>query len=261
MKKLILSIIIVLSIAGPSMARDFLVEFVEENYKETQAQFSYSPLIYHSIQINSNAGPKLLILKGDDYTYRNWIRRYIAQNKKFITKIPDDQSDEFVSSKAFELDVSLIHPFNGDLWEPEKIKSPGQNTIGQNIIEGTNNILILDTDKRRTGLVRTIIEKMNFNAAIMFSGQQIINTFKLQPDKFKLIVINHDEMKIPSAKIVQQLLKIDPFIPILINTGYQNVKIKNELFSKFSKNRSVHIKPVILRDLEKTVNTLTKENA
>ncbi len=255
MKNLIFSIVIVLCIACPLMARDFLVEFVEENYKETQAQFSYTPLIYHSIQINSKAGPKLLILKGDDYTYRKWIRRYISQNKKFITKIPDDQSDEFISSKAFELDVSLIHPFNGNLWESDIIKPTDQKTI-----EGTNNILILDKNKQRTGLVSTIIEKMDFNAAIMYSGQQIINTFKLQPDKFKLIMINHDEMEIPSDEIVQHLLKIDPLIPILINTGYRNTKMKNDLYSKFSGNRSVHIKPVILRNLEKTVYRLTKEN-
>ena len=41
--------------AIPAGARDFIVEFVEEHYKETQMDYSHSPMIYHSIQVTSDA--------------------------------------------------------------------------------------------------------------------------------------------------------------------------------------------------------------
>jgi len=100
MKKFIFAFLTVALLTANLYARDFIVEFMEENYKESQAAFSYSPLIYHSIQVTSAAGPKLLVLTGNNYHYRSWIRQYISKNKKFIAKVPDNDNDLFISSKA-----------------------------------------------------------------------------------------------------------------------------------------------------------------
>ncbi len=54
----------------PCFARDFIVEFAGENHKEIQTSPSYSPLIYHSLHVNSEVGPKLLILTGNNTLYR-----------------------------------------------------------------------------------------------------------------------------------------------------------------------------------------------
>ena len=116
MKKIILFILTIILISSPGRARDFMVEFVEENYKETTKAYSNDPLIYHSIQVDSQAGPKLLILTGENIEYRKWLRHYIAANKKFITRVPDNENDRFVSSKAYEIDVINIHPVNGKKW-------------------------------------------------------------------------------------------------------------------------------------------------
>lgn len=101
-----------LFLAGSCPAGDFIVEYVKENYRETRLPKSYNPLIYHSIQVTSSAGPKLLILTGDDYNYRKWLRQYIAQGKQFVAQIPDDRDDLFISSYAFELDAKDLHPLN-----------------------------------------------------------------------------------------------------------------------------------------------------
>ncbi len=112
MKKHIVYCMAFLLFGTTCFARDFIVQFVDENYKETQSSFSYLPVIYHSIQVTSQAGPKLLILKGEDYHYRNWVRQYIATGKAFVVKIPDDRVDLFITSSAFEMDVTDIHPMN-----------------------------------------------------------------------------------------------------------------------------------------------------
>ena len=123
MKKALILCFVLLLLQPPCFARDFIVEFVEENYKETQSAFSYFPLIYHSIQVRCEAGPKLLILTGDNYHYRKWLRQYIAEGKAFIAKVPNDQDDLFISSDVFKIDVTNIHPFNLSLYRQAEEKN------------------------------------------------------------------------------------------------------------------------------------------
>ncbi|SDT94704.1 DNA-binding transcriptional response regulator [Desulfobacula phenolica] len=236
-------------------AKDFIVEFIEENYKETQAPFSYDPLIYHSIQVNSIAGPKILILTGSDYNYRKWLRHYIGKNKKFITKISDDRMDEFILAKAYEIDVTSLHPMNGTKWKKDESKDFDQNTL-----EGNNYILIVDSNEKRTHLIQNVVIKMGYQTIIFKTGKQALDFFKLQPDKFKMIIAQYTVKEMPSDKFVKQILKINHKVPILIDTGYKNLTVNNEFLSKFSGFRSVHLKPVILRDLQKTIETIIKKN-
>lgn len=112
MKKRIVCCMVFLLFGTPCFARDFIVQFVDENYKETQSSFSYLPVIYHSIQVTSQAGPKLLVLKGEDYHHRNWVRQFIAKGKAFVIKVSDDRVDLFITSSAFEIDVTDVHPMN-----------------------------------------------------------------------------------------------------------------------------------------------------
>ncbi len=111
-------------------AGDFIVEYVEENYRETSSPVSYSPVIYHSIQVTSDAGPKVLVLKGDDEHYRKWLRQFIAQGKQFIAQISDDQDDLFISSSAFEMNVADLHPFNLRLYRQGENKSKTRKKDG-----------------------------------------------------------------------------------------------------------------------------------
>lgn len=256
MKKLILICFLFVVLTKPAFARDFIVEFVEENYKETQARFSYDPLIYHSIQVNSSSGPKMLILTGDDYHYRKWLRQYIARNKKFITKIPDELVNEFISSKAFEIDVTSLHPFNGGKWKRGDLKDGALSTI-----EGDNHILIVDPNEKRTGLIQTIVEKMGYRATIFKTGKQALELFQLQPQKFKMVIAHYTISGMSPGKFIEEVLELNNEIPVVIDTGYKNQDIKNQFLSKFSGFKSVHIKPVILNDLQKTIQTFVKINA
>ncbi len=252
MKKFILSYFIFLILSIPCFARDFIVEFVEENYKETQIPTSDQPLIYHSIQVNSSIGPKLLILTGDDYHYRKWLRQYIAQNKEFIAKVPDENKDVFISSKAYEIDINSVHPFSGEKWGKQDIKDKGAD-----LIEGQNHILILDANTTRANLIQGIVNNMaNYKARISKNGVQALSSLKKHPEKFKMIITNHTIPGMRSDEFVEQVLKIDHKIPVIVETGYNNKKKEEEFTSKFSKFSSVHVKPVVLKDLQNTIHTL-----
>ncbi|MFH2060455.1 MAG: response regulator [Pseudomonadota bacterium] len=258
--------ILIIGLSSWAHAQDFMGDFVQENYKETQARFSYDPLIYHSLQINTSAGPKMLILEGKDYSYRKWLRHYIAQNKKFIIRIEDKRNDEFISSKVFSLDVTSIHPVDGNKWSTFEMMGSQRE-----IIMGDNHILIVDSHKERSLLIKTIVEKMGYQATLFKTGELAFVPFKLQPAKFKMIIVHHESISmlpgnmssgnISSENFIDQVLKIDHTIPVVIDTGYKNIELKKEFMTRFSAFPSVFIKPVILQELSKTIERLIQKNA
>jgi CheY-like chemotaxis protein len=250
MKKIILFIFTVLLVSSVCGARDFMVEFVEENYKETTKAYSNDPVIYHSIQVNSQAGPKLLILIGDNLEYRKWLRHYIADNKQLLTRVPDTENDMFIASKAYEIDVTSLHPVNGSKWASDGPAS---------VIQGDRHILVIDANGKRSRLISSVINNMGYTAMVSQNGDQAVNTFKLQPEKFKMIIANHEIPGMEAEIFVEQILKIDHKIPILIETGYQNQKIKDKFSTKFSGAGSVVLKSVVLEDLQNTITKLLKE--
>ncbi|MBA3011152.1 MAG: response regulator [Proteobacteria bacterium] len=242
-----------LLVSSTCLARDFMVEFVEENYKETTTAYSHDPTIYHSIQVNSQAGPKLLILTGENPEYRRWLRHYIAANKNLITRVPDTDNDRFISVKAYEIDVANIHPVNGLKWQPELPRFEEVSSI-----IGDQHILIIDANDKRRQLISSVIEEMGYTAMVSTDGTQALNTFRIQPEKFKMIITNHELPGMTAETFVDHILKIDQKIPILVETGYQNKAIKNKFIYKFSGAGSVVVKSVVLEDLHNTILKLVK---
>jgi len=256
MKKLLIVIFAVLTLSTPCMARDFILDFVKENYREAKAPFSNYPVIYHSIQVNSVAGPKLLILTGQNNTYRKWLRFYISRNSRIIAKIPDSRADEFIASKAFKVNVENLFPFDGKKWVTPIAQNPDKN-----MVTGTNHVLILDSSDKRVQMIKTIVTRMGFSPSVFTNGRQALETFKLHPDKFRLVITHHNLSGMPPDIFIKKILKINPAVPVIIGTGYHKPKIKNKFISEFSGFRSVRIKPVILQNLENTIETLAGKRA
>ncbi len=240
----------------PCQARDFIVEFVEENYKEARLDYSNEPLIYHSIQVISQAGPKLLILTGYNIEYRRWLRHYIADNKKFIARVPDNENDMFISAKAYDLDVTNLHPFNGNKWEYE---IPISNNVEP--LEGDRHILVIDADKKRSGLISLVIKRMGYLPMVLPDSAQALETLRVYPEKFKMIIANHEVAGMKTEIIVNHILKINHKIPVLVETGYQNKKLRDRFAALFSDSGLVIIKPMVLDDLQNTIKKLVKERA
>ncbi|MFH2092576.1 MAG: hypothetical protein ABIJ31_09455 [Pseudomonadota bacterium] len=157
MQKTIMICLFSLLWAMPCFARDYIVEFEDENYKEEQQSFSYSPIIYHSIQVRTSAGPKLLVLTGDHYNYRKWLRQYIAQGKAFIAKVHEEQVDQFITSSAFDIDVTRLHPLDLEQYNKAEektrhLKNPSAMAADQNermrAIAAANRSRLIDTQSQ-----------------------------------------------------------------------------------------------------------------
>ncbi len=253
---LLIPVLIIVLVVTPCSARDFMVEFIAENYKETRIPYSNTPQIYHSIQVNTHAGPKLLILKGEDLIYRTWLRQYIAENNRFIARLADTEDDQFVASHAYEMDVTQLHPVGNENWAALfPAGAPAEQTV---TIMGTRHILVIDTNPIRSNLIADVISAMGFTPVISRNGIQALEMFRSQPEKFKMIIANHKAPGIDTETFVAQVLKIDYQVPILVETGYRDLKTRRHYQNLFSGAGSVVLTPMVLKDLQKNIQGMIK---
>jgi len=245
----------------PCWARDFMVEFVEENYMENQEDYARTPMIYHAFQVRSHAGLKMLVLTGEHPEYRRWLRRYVAQDKGFIVRVPDDENDLFIASKVYETDVTNVHPFNPATWSMKNSRVFGAGDAPDTqawIIAGQGHILVLDQNTKRCELIDTVVKRMGYIGMISGDPEVALEIFRNQPEKFKMVIVNYDMPGMGAEAFVDKLLKLDHKIPILVETGYNNETIKRQYLSKFSGAGTVTITSVALNRLQQTIKKLIK---
>ncbi|WP_020587493.1 response regulator [Desulfobacter curvatus] len=261
MTRYFILMLVLIVTAVPCRARDFMVEFVEENYMESQEDYAKAPMIYHSFQVRSHAGLKMLVLTGEHPEYRRWLRRYVAQDKGFIVKVPDNENDLFIASKVYKTDVTNVHPFNPTIWSMEGSRVFDTKNVSETqawIIAGRGHILVLDQNNKRSELIDTVVKRMGYIGMISGDPEVALGVFRNQPEKFKMVIVNYDIPGMGSQAFVDKLLKIDHTIPILVETGYNNEKRMRQYLSKFSGAGTVTVTPVALNRLQQTIKSLIK---
>ncbi len=247
--------------AWPCQARDFMVEFVEENYMESQDDDARNPMVYHSLQVRSHSGLKMLVLTGEHPEYRKWLRQYIARDKCFIVKVADNENDTFISSTVFQTDVINVHPFNPQKWTMTGSRMFSEREISQDpapVIPSSRNILVLDQNTIRSHLIDTVIQRMGYTGTISSDPETALSAFINQPDKFRMVIVNYNIPGMGSEAFIDKLLKLDHKIPILVETGYNNKKRMEKYQSRFSKADTVTVTPVALDRLSQTIHTLAR---
>ncbi len=102
-----------------SIAKDYKVEIFEEHYKEKLISGGGEVKIYHTWQVKTIFGNKLLVLVGNDYDYRKWVRESLKKHILFIIKIPDQGDQKFENDLAVIVDIQQVHPIWEDKWNCE----------------------------------------------------------------------------------------------------------------------------------------------
>lgn len=250
MKNMAIIVLAACLIPSVSIARDFTVRVENENYKQKGEQ------IYHSVQVDSIAGNKLLVLKGGNGQYRKWLREYMASNHTFVAVVPDEDSLRFISSKVYDIDINSIHPVKQEQWEKF---TPGRGTdTGMD----KNQIMIVDGNLERRRLVRQVVEELGYAPRVFSSGKEAYDFFRLQPELFYMVITSHQIKGMKVDHLVKKCISLSPNLPVMVGAGYNQRDIKQRLSEYFSGMSNVYVKPVILDNLTKSiVRILRKKKA
>ena len=250
MKNLPVILMIACLIPTVSAARDFTIQVVHENYREEGER------IYHSIQVNSIAGNKLLVLKGNNRHYRKWLREYLASENTFVAVVPDEDSFRFISSKVYEMEITSVHPVKQDRW---KESTPG---TGTDAVMDENQILIVDGNLKRRRLVRQVVEQLGYASRVFSSGVEAYEFYRLQPQLIHMVITSHEIEGMKVDRLVKKCIGLSPGLPVMVGTGYNQGEIRQRFLDHFSGMDNVYVKPVILDNLTKSiVRILQKKKA
>jgi len=254
MKRILLIIIFLAAVPLQSQARDYLVEFVGEHYREQQNGSDPRKKIYHTLQVDSALGSKLLILKGDDNRYRAWLRNYLADHTKLIVTVPDSEDTVFRKAKAYEIDATAIHPVYGNFW---KEVETGMEFVPA--YHGEKQILVVDDNIDRRNLLEMIIKDLGHPVSVSGDGLAAWKMFRIQPDKYIMVITDNRVPGMTGADLAKKISKADPGMPVIIGTEYK-ARDEENLLRIFAGSDTIVVKPVILRELTRTIADLLGKN-
>lgn len=251
MKKAAIIVLFICLVSSASPGRDFMVEVVHENYRQEGEQ------VYHSLEVDSLAGNKILVLQGDNDQYRKWLREYMASEKTFIASVPDEDNFSFISSKVYNIDIGSVHPVREERLE----LSPAAGGAAAAVMN-EKRIMIVDGNTERRQLVRQLVQQLGYDPRVFSDGNRAYDFFRLQPGLFEMVITSNEIRGLKVDRLVEKCINLSPGLPVMVGTGYDREEVKEGLLRHFSGMENVYVKPLILDNLTQSiVNILQKKKA
>ena len=100
---------------------------------------------------------------------------------------------------------------NADLTESEAVAP---------LPEGSERILLADDEPDIVAAVKIILEKLGYQVETFSNGQEALEAFWADPDRFDLIFTDQTMPQLTGVELAQEIVKVRPHLPIIICTGF-----------------------------------------
>ncbi|QTA89546.1 hybrid sensor histidine kinase/response regulator [Desulfonema magnum] len=122
---------------------------------------------------------------------------------------------------------------------------------------GSERILFVDDEEQITGMMTYALERLGYEITALNSSTDALELFRMEPDRFDLVITDMGMPRMPGDELAEQLLNIRPDIPIIICTGFSH-RITEEKIKALG-IRSLMMKPVCVRDVADTIRKVLDE--
>lgn len=95
---------------SPCFSKDIVIRILNETYEETERYYGSSPVLLHSLEVDTEHGPKVIILSGNDMIHRTWLREFISTSEQFVIKLPKNDLELFKRLSIYKLDARRLYP-------------------------------------------------------------------------------------------------------------------------------------------------------
>ncbi len=131
-----------------------------------------------------------------------------------------------------------------------------KNQAKQPIHGGTEKILLVDDEEDIVTMVRQILERLGYKVTSRTDSLEALETFRAAPDKFDLVITDMAMPNMPGEKLVTELIKIRPAIPILLCTGFSETM--SEERAALLGIKAFLMKPIVMKDLARKIREVLK---
>jgi PAS domain S-box-containing protein len=139
------------------------------------------------------------------------------------------------------------------------IESRAEKTIEASgfLPKGFEQVLFVDDERSLIDIGKKLLEGLGYKVETRTSSYDALEAFRIQPNKYDLIITDLTMPKMTGEKLSEEIMKIRPDIPIILFTGYSN-KITPENAIKIGINK-ILMKPLNLHELANMVRKVLDE--
>lgn len=119
------------------------------------------------------------------------------------------------------------------------------------------HVLLVDNEESVLGVMKAMLEHLDFNVVEARNGQEALDKFQEQKDDFSLVILDY---KMPEMDGLQCLKRIREIAetPVIISSGL-GANISEEILGE-SQAQGVLPKPFTISDVQKTITQVLKDN-
>lgn len=123
--------------------------------------------------------------------------------------------------------------------------------------KGEGHILIVEDEPSLVRMYQTFLEKLGYGVTICGNGYDALQFFKENPSRYDLVFTDQAMPNMTGKQLSQELLKIQPGVPIILYTGHSDAISEEEAIAIGI--RKYFMKPVELKTLSQTIEECLKE--
>ncbi|MCK5206218.1 MAG: response regulator, partial [Desulfobacterales bacterium] len=123
---------------------------------------------------------------------------------------------------------------------------------------GHERILLVDDEQPLVEIGKQMLERLGYTVAARTSSIEALELFKVQPNRFDLVITDIVMPNMTGEKLAEKLLEIRADIPVVLCTGYSE-KFTRQQASEIGA-RSFLMKPLVMQDLASTVRQALAAN-
>jgi CheY-like chemotaxis protein len=116
---------------------------------------------------------------------------------------------------------------------------------------GHERVLLVDDELAIVEVGRNILEHLGYEVVARTSSIEALELFRVNPDRFDLVITDMTMPNLTGDRLTQELLKIRPEIPIILCTGFSE-RITEEKAKKLGVREFV-MKPLVMKDLAQAI--------
>ncbi len=139
--------------------------------------------------------------------------------------------------------------------EYQRLKPQEQVTLTKNIPKGKGTILFIDDEKPITDLHATNLRNAGYQVFDFTDSEMALHFFKANKAKIDLVISDVTMPKISGLKLIQELRRLKPDVPIILCTGFSD-QIDAEVAIKKYGVQEFLMKPIDLKQMAVSVHKI-----
>ncbi len=128
----------------------------------------------------------------------------------------------------------------------------------EKITGGTEYILYIDDEPSLAEMGKNLLERLGYTVTIRTSSIEALEAFRMNPDRFDLIISDQTMPFMTGTQLAGEILKIRPGFPVIICTGFSE-SISRENYKSIG-IREFIMKPIIKKDIARVIREVLDNN-